>query len=121
MKKAILSWVMMVIGISFLFSACAAPQGNVGQFGGFPFPEMEAEWIRDGEPIIFEGENWFPADTIDVLIDSEVYLLGEYRGVQFFIEKADVRPYDRLYTKFGRAKFRIYRKKMTNDHYQRTF
>jgi len=34
---------------------------------------------------------------------------GEYRGVSFFVEKIDVRPYDKIFTKFGRNKFRVYR------------
>ncbi len=74
-------------------------------------PELEAEWIRKGEPLEFEGELWYPVDGVENLLDSEVYLLGEYRGVQFFLEKTDVRPYDRLYTKFGRHRFRYFQKK----------
>lgn len=80
----------------------------------YSFPETEPQWIRDGEPIIFENESWYPKDDIDVLLDHEVYLLGEYKGVQFFIDKADIRPFHRLYTKFAENKFRAY-KKNRND------
>ena len=76
----------------------------------YAFPEVEPQWIRDGEPIIFENESWYPKDDIDIFLDKEVYLLGEYKGVQFFIDKADVRPFHRLYTKFLENKFRAYKK-----------
>jgi len=71
---------------------------------------IEPEWIRNGEPIEYEGEKWYPQDGIEVMTDAEVYALGEYRGVPFFIDKQDVRPYDRLYTKFGHNKFRYFEK-----------
>ena len=77
----------------------------------YAVPMVEAEWIRKGEPIEFEGEQWFPRDSAEYLLDREVYLLGIYRGVEFFVEKLDVRPYERLYTKFGRHKFRSFKKK----------
>jgi len=73
-------------------------------------PAEEASWIRDGDPIVFENESWYPKDDIDVLVDDEVYFLGEYNGVQFFVEKMDVRPYNRLYTKFAQNRFRAFAK-----------
>ena len=74
----------------------------------YPFPAVEPDWIRNGDPIVYEDRSWYPQDDIDVLLDSEVYLLGEYNGVQFFAEKADVRPYGKLYTKFDENRYRIY-------------
>jgi len=74
-------------------------------------PTIEAEWIRKGEPIEFESELWYPMDSVENLLDAEVYYLGEYRDVEFFIEKIDVRPYSYLYTKFGRNKFRTFKKR----------
>ena len=72
---------------------------------------VEAEWIRNGEPIEFEEELWYPADSVEGFLDSEMMLVGTYRNVQFFIDKVDVRPYDRLYTKFSRNQFRFYEKR----------
>lgn len=77
----------------------------------YAFPETEVAWIREGEPIEFEGELWYPTDSMEILLDKEVYLLGEYQGVEFFVDKADVKPYNRLYTKFHENKFRAFRKK----------
>ena len=93
-----------------LLMGCQATTGNVGQLQSYPSPIMEADWVRNGEPIEFEGEKWFPLDGTESLIDSEVQLMGEYRGVQFFTDKEDVKPFKRLYTKFGRNKYRYYEK-----------
>ena len=73
---------------------------------------LEAEWIRNGEPVEFEGEKWYPADALENLLDSEVYLIGEYRDVSLFVDMTDVRPYERLYTRFGRNKYRFFEKQM---------
>ena len=73
----------------------------------YPTPQEEAGWIVKGEPVVFEGQQWAAQDYVDILLDSEVVLVGEYNGVQLFVEKIDVRPYDRLYTKFGVNKFRV--------------
>ena len=97
-------------GIIFT-SGCSDTRSCVRSDGSYSFPEVEPQWIRDGEPIIFENESWYPKDDIDIFLDKEVYLLGEYKGVQFFLDKADVRPFHQLYTKFAENKFRVYKKK----------
>lgn len=71
----------------------------------------EAEWIRNGEPIKFEGALWFPADDVESFLDAEMRLMGEQNGVQFFVDKVDVRPFNRLYTKFDKNKFRFFEKR----------
>jgi len=97
-----------------LFGAgCAntVASGNIGNLQSYSIPTVEAQWIRNGEPIDFEGALWYPADGIEVLRDSEVYLVAEYRGLQVFADRIDVRPYDRLYTKFGKNKFRYFKQR----------
>jgi len=74
----------------------------------FRYPETEPSWIKNGEPLEFEGQKWYPVDNIENLLDSEVDFLGSYRDVEIFAEKLDVRPYNQLYTKFGRNKFRVF-------------
>ncbi len=104
------SWIF-ILGV-FFWAGCGG--GNIpnrGQMDIYRFPSIEAAWVQNGEPIEFEGELWYPTDGVENLLDSEVYLVGEYRGVQFFIEKTDIRPYDRLYTKFARNRFRYFQKK----------
>lgn len=95
----------------FFLVGCTPLTGNVGNLPIYSIPTVETDWIRKGEPIEFEEELWYPQDSVEILTDSEVYLLGEFKGVQFFVERVDVRPYDRVYTKFGRNKYRIFEKK----------
>lgn len=82
--------------------------GNRGHLQSFSFFSKELEWIRNGEPIEYEGDLWYPQDGVETLLDSEVYPLDVYREVQYFVDKLDVRPYERLYTKFGKNKFRYF-------------
>lgn len=96
---------------SLLFLAgCMTQTGNVGNLQSYSAPALEVKWIRDGEPIEFEGELWYPADGIEILMDSEVYHISGYKGTQIFIDKLDVRPYERLYTKYGKNQFRYFEK-----------
>ena len=106
--KNILGFVFL---LSVFLSGCQTTGGNVGRLHSYLTPSVEAEWIRNGEPIEFEGDLWYPRDDIESFLDSEMDLMGEYRGVQFFTDKIDVRPYNRLYTKFGRNKFRFFEKR----------
>lgn len=105
MKRNILFFLLVVM----LAAGCAMSQKNAGVMTKYAVPETEAEWIRQGEPVEFEGEFWYPQDRYDILLDSEVLYQGDYRGVSFFVEKIDVRPYGKIFTKFGRNKFRVYR------------
>jgi len=95
-----------------LCAGCNGAKGNVGSLQSYNFTGLEETWIRNGEPVEFENDLWQPADSVESLMDSEVYIVGEYRGVQIFVAKVDVRPYDRLYTKFGKNKFRYFKKKV---------
>jgi hypothetical protein len=99
-----------LIALLLFFSAagCQSTGGNDGHVHSYSMASVEAQWIRDGEPIEFEDELWYPADDVENFIDSEMNLVGEYLDVQFFTDKVDVRPYRRLYTKFGRNKFRFF-------------
>jgi hypothetical protein len=98
--------------LTVFFSGCSAlSPGNDGQVQSYPAPVIEPEWIRNGEPIEYDGGKWYPANDYEVLEDSEVFQILEYKGVQVFVEKIAVKPYDRLYTKFDKNKFRYYERK----------
>ena len=62
----------------------------------------------------FEKELWYPIDSLENLEDTEMYLMGDYQEIQFFVEKMDIRPYDRLYTKFSKHKFRVFKRKIVD-------
>jgi hypothetical protein len=66
----------------------------------------EPAWIRNAEPVEFEGAPWFPTDDIENLLDNEVYQAGVYREIPFYIDRADVRPFERIYILFARNKYR---------------
>ena len=85
--------------------------GNDGQLQSYPAPIIEAGWIRNGEPIKFEGYSWYPVNDYEVLQDSEVYQIAEYKGAQVFVEKIAIKPYSRLYTKFEKNKFRYFERR----------
>ena len=93
-------------------AGCQSTGGNVGRVQSYPFSTLEAAWIRDGEPIEFEDELWYPRDGVEGFQDSEMLKTGDYRGVQVFVDKVDVRPYERVYTKFDRNKFRFFEKRV---------
>ena len=114
LTKIVLCLWSLVFGLLSV-TGCQTTQGNNGQINSYTAPVAEADWIRNGEPIKFEDELWYPVDGIESFLDSEVLYMGEYRGVPFFIDKVDVRPYNRLYTKFGRYKFRIFEKRTKNQ------
>ena len=81
---------------------------NDGQIQSYLYPVVEPEWIRNGGPIEYGGQRWFPVNDVEVLMDSEVAVIGEYKGTQVFADKIDTKPYDRIYTKFAKNKFRYY-------------
>ena len=102
----------------FVLTGCSSSgKGNTGMLQSFLAPNTEAEWIRKGEPIKFEDELWYPKDGIETFMDSEVYYLTDYNGVQVFVDKLDVRPYQRLYTKFAPNRFRFFERKADDDSY----
>src|SRR5262245_37552234 len=105
---------MLLSGIllSFCLGGCSSfNSGNSGQVQSYAPPVIEAAWIRNGEPIEYDGHKWYPVNDYEVMQDSEVYQIAEYRGIQVFVEKIAVKPYGRLYTKFEKNKFRYYERK----------
>ena len=101
--------VLILMFVAAFTAGCAhGPSGNDGQLQSYPYPAIEAGWIRNGEPIVYDGHQWFPVDDVENLLDAEVYQIGEYKGTQIFVDKADAKPYDRIYTKFARGKFRYF-------------
>ncbi len=93
--------ILTMISFSFCLLGCGAEFFRKKEPKMYSFPEVEARWIRLGQPIEFETEQWYPQDSIDIFLDKEVYLIGNYNGIEVFAEQADVRPYNRIYTKFG--------------------
>jgi hypothetical protein len=104
-------WSMLVI---FLGGCTSVPPGNNGQIQSYPAPVIEAGWIRSGDPIEYDGSKWYPVNDYETLQDSEIFQISEYKGVQIFVEKIAIKPYERIYTKFDKNKFRYYERR-NND------
>ena len=63
---------LMFILIGFLGGCAAMNSGNDGQVQSYPTPVIEAQWIRNGDPIEYDGYKWYPGNDYEVLQDSEV-------------------------------------------------
>jgi hypothetical protein len=101
-----------VFCLGALASGCANLKvDNQAQLQSYSTPIVEAGWIRNGEPIIFEGHEWYPVADTENLMDFEVYQIGEYKDVQIFVDKVDIKPYHRLFTKFAKGKFRYFERR----------
>lgn len=98
-----------IVGLAAVVLGCAGRAGNNGNVQSYSFPNVEPDWIRNGESLKYEDTAWYPEDGIESLTDDEVLPIGDYRGVKIFVEKTDVRPYERIYTKFGVNKFRYFK------------
>ena len=103
----------LIVLLIFIFSFTAACSTGTRYRGDYPF--KESNWIREGKPLVFEDTKWYPTDDVENLLDREMEYMGEYESVPFYIEKRDVRPFQRLYTKFGYHKFRVFSKRKPND------
>jgi len=110
-KRAAFGIGLFFMLIGFLGGCASINSGNSGQVQSYPAPAIESEWIRNGEPIEYDGSKWYPVNDYEVLQDSEVYQMMEYKGVQVFVEKIATKPYDRIYTKFDKNKFRYFERR----------
>jgi len=112
-KRRLLSCCVLLFGL--FLCGCSSFDGNAGRMTLYAVPGDEPQWIRNGEPVEFEEKLWYPKDSIDVLLDTEVLPIFEYNGAQIFVSKMDVKPYNQLYTKFGRNKFRLFTRLRSDD------
>lgn len=102
---------LLLVLTAFSGGCASLNSGNDGQVQSYPAPVIEAGWIRNGEPIEYGGYKWYPVNDYEVLKDSEVYQIAEYKGVQVFVEKIATKPYERIYTKFDKNRFRYFERR----------
>lgn len=110
-KRGTLVCGLLFMLTGFLGGCASVNTGNDGQVQSYSYPAVEPEWIRNGEPIEFDGYKWYPANDFEVMDDSEVFQVDEYKGVQVFVEKIATKPYARIYTKFDKNKFRYFERR----------
>lgn len=92
-----------------LVAGCTA-SGNKGQVATSVNLLGEPAWIVEGHPVEFEGEQWFPQDGVDTFLDSEIRQVTTHKNIPVYVDKVDIRPYDRLYTKFDKYRYRYFEK-----------
>jgi hypothetical protein len=97
--------------MAVLVSGCELSRQAIDTMSAQNAPLSEAAWIHNAQPIEYEGELWFPTREVESLMDEEVFKVGVYRDVPFFIDRRDIRPYERLYTYFGRNRYRAFEKR----------
>lgn len=103
MKKSF--FLISILLLSLVYSSCVELNKQALEYS-----LDEPQWIRNGEPIIFENQKWYPRDIIETLLDDEMLNIFIYNGEKVYVEKKEVRPYNRLYTKFGKLKYRLFEK-----------
>ena len=101
----------IALGLMLLAAGCSTP----APVEKLPF--SEPAWVREGEPIILENKSWYPLDVIENFTDDEVVRVGEYKSEPIYVERRDVKPYDRLYMKIDSLTFRAFR--MTDKEKQK--
>jgi hypothetical protein len=105
MKRCSWSYVLMAGVILLGVNGCQSmPEKTDGPLTADQL--TEPVWIRNAEPVEFEAAAWFPTDNVENLLDNEVYQAGVYRGVPFFIDRTDVRPFECIYVRFAPNKYR---------------
>lgn len=110
-KRKLLGLGLCFIVTGFWGGCTTVNSGNNGQLQSYPAPVIEAAWIRNGQPIEFDSGKWYPVNDFEVLQDSDVFQVAEYKGVQVFVEKIATKPYERIYTKFDKNKFRYFERR----------
>ncbi len=99
---------VLLLVLLMIVSGCGLPRRGDGLLPAASDRLAEPDWIRNGEPLVFEAAEWFPTDEVENLLPAEVFEVGVFRGVPYYIEKTDVRPFDRLYTYFSPNRYRAF-------------
>lgn len=109
-KSEVLKTIFALLILSF--AGCAASQS--GSFSR-EYKSKEAGWIKEGKPIIFEARSWYPTEYIENHIDSEMDYVDQFQNVPFYVERRQIKPFDRIYTKFDYHKYRLFLEKKGYD------
>ncbi|MBU2540347.1 MAG: hypothetical protein KJ593_00425 [Candidatus Omnitrophica bacterium] len=107
--------IFILIGLMLLviiFTGCAS--GSWARIRG-DYAIKEADWIREGSPIIYESKSLYPTEHVENHLDREMEYVGEFQQVPFYVELRQIKPYNRLYTKFNYHKYRLFLLKEKND------
>lgn len=96
---------ILFVLLVFMAVGCAGGQA-VGRRADYAI--KEADWVREGKPVIYENKNWYPSEYIENHLDNEMERIGEFQEVPFYVERRQIKPFNRLYTKFDYHKYRLF-------------
>ena len=102
--------VLVLFVIMGSLAGCVVPQPRGDQGINISAGLDEPAWVRNAEPLSFEEEDWFPTDEVESLLENEIFQVGVCRGLPVYIEKTDVRPFERLYTRFAKNRYRAFQR-----------
>jgi hypothetical protein len=95
---------------ALVLAGCAMSRRTVDLADPSTAPLSEPAWIHDGGTVSFEGSVWYPTDEIENLLDNEVLFMMKYQDIAVYTDRADVKPYARLYTRFAKNRYRAFEK-----------
>jgi hypothetical protein len=109
-KQFIIALFLILI---FSLAGCAAGYLNKPH----DYTTKEADWIRNGQPITYDNKKWYPTEYIENHLDVEMEYAGEFQKVPFYVERRQIKPFNRIYTKFDYHKYRLFteRREGSND------
>lgn len=100
-------WAVVIL-MTLTGAGCGMPSRGLDGNVNVSVVAMEPEWIRNGEPIEMEQTSWYPTDEVERLMENEVVRIGQFRDVAVLVERVDVKPYARLYTRFEKGRYRAF-------------
>ncbi|MBF0388271.1 MAG: hypothetical protein HQL20_10565 [Candidatus Omnitrophica bacterium] len=106
-----LAWGLTMVLLLCAGAGCAGSSRALDNGVNSGAPLTEPDWIRNGEAIELENNIWFPTREVERFMDGEMFRIGNYRGVEVFIERTDIRPFARLYTRFDQGRYRAFEAK----------
>ncbi len=96
---------ILVVFLAVVLAGCIAGSGGRRNVD---YAIKEAGWIKDGKPIIHDNRSWYPTEYIENHLDGEMEYVGEFQSVPFYVERRQIKPYNRVYTKFDYHKYRVF-------------
>ncbi|MEW6008659.1 MAG: hypothetical protein AB1629_03400 [Candidatus Omnitrophota bacterium] len=104
---------ILVLFLAIVLAGCA---GSYAARRNIDYAIKEAEWIKDGKPLIYDNKSWYATEFIENHLDNEMEYVGEFQNAPFYVERRQIKPYNRIYTKFDYHKYRLFLERKPTDY-----